>query len=173
MASPEGLAALFVDGMDQDVQEEFAQIAAKAKVYRPGHLKVAEGMIKSHVDMLFTSRGKATWQVQAQPRPAPEKLILSENNKEHLKVIAAALTVLDSRSSSSRGTRKILQQGGRARFLFSGQRPSYPRPISHRRRTEPSVTFWWTWDFARCYRCGRISTKLERKLKSARTRTCN
>ncbi len=77
MASPEGLAALFVDGMDQDVQEEFTQIAAKAKVYRPAHLKVAEGMIESHVDMLFTSRGKATWQVLAQPRPAPEKLILS------------------------------------------------------------------------------------------------
>ena len=90
MASPEGVAALFVDGMDQNTQEEFAQIAAKAKVYRPGHLKVAEGMIKSHVEMLFTSRGKATWQVPAQLRPAPETLILSEDNKEHLKIIVAA-----------------------------------------------------------------------------------
>ena len=90
MASPEGVAARFVDGMDQDTQEEFARIAAEAMPYRPGHLKVAEGMIKSHVEMLFTSRGKATWQVPAQPRPAPEKLILSENNKEHLKIIVAA-----------------------------------------------------------------------------------
>ena len=59
MASPEGVAALFVDRMDQDTQEEFAQVAAEAKPYRRGHLKVAEGMIKSHVENAFHVSGQS------------------------------------------------------------------------------------------------------------------
>ena len=96
MASPEYLAAILVDNMDQHTQEEFASIAAEANVYRQGHLKVAEELIKSqdHVDMLFTAQGKraSRWQVPAAPkRPSqPERLILSEKNKEHLKIIVAA-----------------------------------------------------------------------------------
>ena len=96
MASPEYVAAIFVDNMDQHTQEEFASIAAEANVYRQGHLKVAEELIKSqdHVDMLFTAQGKraSRWQVPAAPkRPSqPERLILSEKNKEHLKIIVAA-----------------------------------------------------------------------------------
>ena len=92
--SPEGLAAHLVDSMDLHMQEEFANITAEANVYRQGHLRVAEDLIKSedHVDMLFTPRGRRTWQVPAPKRPSqPEKLILSENNKEHLKIIVAAL----------------------------------------------------------------------------------
>ena len=96
MASPEYLAAILVDNMDQHTQDEFASIAAEANVYRQGHLKVAEELIKSqdHVDMLFTAQGKraSRWQVPAAPkRPSqPERLILSEKNKEHLKIIVAA-----------------------------------------------------------------------------------
>jgi hypothetical protein len=98
MASSEGVAAHFVDNMNQDTQEEFANITATAKVYRPGHLKVAEDLIKSpgHAEMLFTPRGKRMWKVEGRvpttQRPSqPEKLILSEDNKEHLKIIVAAL----------------------------------------------------------------------------------
>ena len=95
MASPEILAEIFVANMDQHTQEEFAGIAAEANVYRPGHLKVAEELIKSqdHADMLFTAQGKraSRWHVPAPKRPSqPERLILSEKNKEHLKIIVAA-----------------------------------------------------------------------------------
>jgi hypothetical protein len=95
MASPEGVAAHLVDNMDQHTQEEFANITAEANFYRQGHLRVAEDLIKSqdHVDMLFTPQGRRTWQVPAPKRPSqPEKLpvILSEKNKEHLKIIVAA-----------------------------------------------------------------------------------
>ena len=78
--SPEGLAAHLVDSMDLHMQEEFANITAEANVYRQGHLRVAEDLIKSedHVDMLFTPRGRRTWQVPAPKRLSqPEKLILS------------------------------------------------------------------------------------------------
>ena len=95
MASPEILAEIFMANMDQHTQEEFAGIAAEANVYRPGHLKVAEELIKSqdHADMLFTAQGKraSRWHVPAPKRPSqPERLILSEKNKEHLKIIVAA-----------------------------------------------------------------------------------
>ena len=79
--------------MDQHTQEEFANITAEANIYRQGHLRVAVDLIKSkdHVDMLFTPRGRRTWQIPAPKRPSqPEKLILSEKNKEHLKIIVAA-----------------------------------------------------------------------------------
>ena len=95
MASPEIVAGIFMANMDQHTQEEFAGIAAEANVYRPGHLKVAEELIKSqdHADMLFTAQGKraSRWHVPAPKRPSqPERLILSEKNKEHLKIIVAA-----------------------------------------------------------------------------------
>ena len=92
--SPQRFAAHFVDTMDRHTQDEFAKVTAEGNVYRQGHLRVAADLIKSkgHVDMLFTPRGRSTWQVPAPKRPSqPENLILSENNKEHIKIIVAAL----------------------------------------------------------------------------------
>ena len=90
MASPELLAALLVDNMDQDTQKEFAKIRVNEK-RRQRDIKVAEGLITSHVDMLLTPLGKQLWQDPEHRQPPPEKLLLSEDNKDHLKVIVAAL----------------------------------------------------------------------------------
>ena len=81
--------------MDSEVAAEFAQVAADAKPYKRGHLQVAAGVIKSHVDQLFTRQGRAKWQIPSMARGAAlgqtEKPILSEENKDDLKVIVAAL----------------------------------------------------------------------------------
>ena len=81
--------------MDSEVAAEFAQVAADAKQYKRGHLQVAAGMIKSHVNQLFTRQGRAKWQIPSMARGAAlgqtEKPILSEENKDDLKVIVAAL----------------------------------------------------------------------------------
>ena len=79
--------------MDPAVAFEFAQVAAEARPYKQGHLRIAAGMIESHVDQLFTPEGRAKWQIPSKEtaQGQTEKLILSEDNKEHLKVIVAAL----------------------------------------------------------------------------------
>ena len=103
-ATAEGLAVLLVNTMDQGVADKFAQVAADAKKFKRGHIQVAAGMIKSHVEQLFTPECRATWQIPSTTRRAKqhgsskeetencctqtEKL--SEDNKEHLKVIVAA-----------------------------------------------------------------------------------
>ena len=83
-ASPEGLATIFVDNMDQDTQDQFAVITANAKVYRQSDLRVAKGLIQSHFDTLCTPQDKTMWKPEVPP------LNFSEDNKEHLKVIVAA-----------------------------------------------------------------------------------
>jgi hypothetical protein len=79
--------------MAPGVALEFAQAAAEARPYKKGHLLIAAGMIESHVDQLFTPEGRAKWQIPSKEtaQGQTEKLILSEDNKEHLKVIVAAL----------------------------------------------------------------------------------
>ena len=79
--------------MAPGVALEFAQAAAEARPYKKGHLLIAAGMIESHVDQLFTPEGRAKWQIPSKEtaQDQTEKLILSEDNKEHLKVIVAAL----------------------------------------------------------------------------------
>ena len=100
-ASPESLAAQLVDNMDQDVASEFAQAGADASCFKRGHVIIAAGAIKAHVEQLLTKEGRAKWQLPSRWAKGAgkeetcstqnEKPMLSEDNKEHLKVIVAAL----------------------------------------------------------------------------------
>jgi hypothetical protein len=89
--------------MDQDVASELAQAGADASGYKRGHIIIAAGVIKAHVEQLMTKEGRAKWQLPSRwakgagkeekctGSAQQEQPILSEKNKEHLKVIVAAM----------------------------------------------------------------------------------
>ena len=101
-ATPESVANHLVDTMNDATSAEFASIAADVR-FQPGHYQIAASTIRAHTDQLMTNEGRAKWQVPQRyqfPKQAggkeercstpKEKLVLSEDKKDLLRVLAAA-----------------------------------------------------------------------------------